>query len=145
MPPGTSDVFVNRRLTIPGPELEVRFSTSSGPGGQHANKASTRVELLWNVVDSQSLSERQRKQLFSKLRNRLDKSGTLRLAGDAHRSQLRNREEVTARLVRIVDDALKVEKHRVATKPTRSSQRRRVESKRKRGETKRLRRSTGDD
>lgn len=145
MPPGTSDVFVNRRLTIPGSELEVRFSTSSGPGGQHANKASTRVELLWNVADSQSLSERQRRQLLGKLRNRLDKAGTLRLASDAHRSQLRNRGEVTARLVRIIDDALKVEKHRVATKPTRSSQQRRVESKRKRGETKRLRRSTGDD
>ena len=142
--PGTTDVVVNRRLTIPSSELEMRFSTSSGPGGQHANKASTRVELAWNIARSQALSDRQRKQLLSKLRNRLDKSGTLRVASETHRSQFRNRDDVTARLSRIVDDALKVQKRRVATKPTHSSQQRRIQSKRKRGETKRLRRSVSD-
>lgn len=146
MPPsGTGDIVVNRRLTIPASEIDMRFSTSSGPGGQHANKASTRVELAWNIARSQALTDRQRKLLLSKLRHRLDKSGTLRVASEAHRSQSRNRDDATVRLARIVDDALRVQKRRVATKPTRAAQQRRIQSKRKRGETKRLRRSIPDD
>jgi ribosome-associated protein len=136
---------VNRRLVIPPNELEERFSTSSGPGGQHANKASTRAELTWNIESSSVLGPRQRERLRSRLASRLDSNGVLRVASEKHRSQLRNREEVRNRLAELVDRALKVERPRVKTKPTRAGKERRLQQKRRRSETKRARRVTNDD
>jgi len=136
---------VNRRLVIPPNELEERFSTSSGPGGQHANKASTRAELTWNIESSSVLGPRQRERLRSRLANRLDSNGVLRVASEKHRSQLRNREEVRNRLAELVDRALKVERPRVKTKPTRAGKERRLQQKRRRSEIKRTRRMTNDD
>jgi ribosome-associated protein len=125
--------------------LEERFSTSSGPGGQHANKASTRAELTWNIESSSVLGPRQRERLRSRLANRLDSNGVLRVASEKHRSQLRNREEVRNRLAELVDRALKVERPRVKTKPTRAGKERRLQQKRRRSEIKRTRRMTNDD
>jgi len=136
---------VNRRLVIPPNELEERFSTSSGPGGQHANKASTRAELTWNIESSSVLGPRQRERLRSRLASRLDSNGVLRVASEKHRSQLRNREEVRNRLAEVVDRALKVERPRVKTKPTRAGKERRLQQKRRRSEIKRTRRMTNDD
>ena len=136
---------VNRRLVIPPDELEERFSTSSGPGGQHANKASTRAVLTWNIESSSVLGPRQRERLRSRLASRLDSNGVLRVASAKHRSQLRNREEVRNRLAELVDRALKVERPRVKTKPTRAGKERRLQQKRRRSETKRARRVTNDD
>jgi len=136
---------VNRRLVIPPDELEERFSTSSGPGGQHANKASTRSVLTWNIESSSVLGPRQRERLRSRLASRLDSNGVLRVASAKHRSQLRNREEVRNRLAELVDRALKVERPRVKTKPTRAGKERRLQQKRRRSETKRARRVTNDD
>jgi ribosome-associated protein len=136
---------VNRRLVIPPNELEERFSTSSGPGGQHANKASTRAELTWNIESSSVLGPRQRERLRSRLASRLDSNGVLRVASEKHRSQLRNREEVRNRLAELVDRALKVERSRVKTKPTRAGKERRLQQKRRRSEIKRTRRMTNDD
>ena len=140
-----TDLRVNRRLVIPSNELEERFSTSSGPGGQHANKASTRAELAWNVETSSALGPRQRARIRSRLANRLDSNGYLRVASEKHRSQLRNREEAKNRLAELVDDALKVERPRVKTKPTRAGKERRLQQKRRRSEIKRARRVTHDD
>ena len=140
-----SDLRVNRRLVIPSNELEERFTTSSGPGGQHANKASTRAEVAWNVEASSVLGPRQRERLRLRLANRLDSNGVLRVASERHRSQLRNREEAKKRLAELIDRALKVEPTRVKTKPTKAGRERRLQQKRRRSEIKRARRVTHDD
>lgn len=135
----TDDIRVNRSLTIPKDEIKLSFSTSGGPGGQHANKASTRVELAWNVATSRALGPRQRERLRTRLRNRIDSSGTLRLTSDTHRSQTRNREDVLARLQSVVADALKVRRKRLATQPTKTAVDRRIRAKKKRSEIKKMR------
>jgi ribosome-associated protein len=140
-----ADVRVNRNLTIPDSELRMRFTTSGGPGGQHANKSSTRVELLWNVDDSTVLGPRQRVRIKGALKRRIDSSGDLHLISDIHRSQMRNRVEVETRLGQLIADALRPVKSRVPTKPSRSATQRRIESKKKRGEIKRSRTNKWDD
>lgn len=137
----SGDVRVNRTLTIPADEIELRFSPSGGPGGQHANRSATRVDLYWNVEDSRVLGPRQRARIKGHLRSRLDSSGTLRLSSDRHRSQLRNREEAESRLARLVAEALLPPKERVPTGPSRSARVRRLESKRRRARIKKLRRT----
>jgi ribosome-associated protein len=136
---------VNRSLVIPWSELEFSFTPSGGPGGQHANRSSTRAELSWNVDQSSALGPRQRSAIKQALRHRIDGSGNLRLASDAHRSQLRNREEVVARLHNLLIDALQPRKARVPTKRTRSSQHKRLEEKKRRSSVKSLRRSPPAD
>jgi ribosome-associated protein len=140
-----SGVRVTRSLTIPEEEIELRFSPSGGPGGQHANKAATRVELSWNVRSSRAPGPRQRARLESNLRRRLDSAGTLRLTSGAHRSQLRNRQEVERRLAGLVRDALRPAARRLPTEPTRASKERRLAAKRRRSETKRRRRAPAAD
>jgi ribosome-associated protein len=140
-----ADVRVNRNLTIPDSELRMRFTTSGGPGGQHANKSSTRVELLWNVDNSTVLGPRQRARIKGALKRRMDSSGDLHLVSDIHRSQMRNRVEVETRLGQLLSQALAPTKNRVATKPSRSAVQRRIESKKKRGEIKRSRAKKWDE
>ena len=138
-------VRITRSVTIPDSEIDLRFTRSGGPGGQHANKTSTKVELAWNVADSTALGPRQRDRLLHNLRRRLDSSGTLRVTSDKHRSQLRNREEATTRLQELVREGLRVRKARVATKPSEGAKRRRLEQKRHRAEVKRGRQRPTDD
>lgn len=134
------EIKINRSLKIPAAELELRFSPSGGPGGQHANKAATRAELSWNVNESQVLGPRQRQKLQGALRHRLDSSGTLRLTSDRNRSQMQNRNDVIERFAKLVADALRPTKHRVETKPSRASKERRLAQKKRRSETKQNRR-----
>ena len=134
-----SGLRVNRSVVVPEDELHLEFTTSGGPGGQHANKSSTRAVLIWNVDASNALGPRQRARVKGKLRHRIDSAGNLRLSSDAHRSQLRNREAVRERLASMVELALRPEKKRVGTKPTRSSQEKRLQSKRVRSDVKRAR------
>jgi ribosome-associated protein len=137
---------VGPTLRLPRSELEYRASRSGGPGGQHVNTSSTRVEVWWDVAGSPALDQRQRARLLSVLAPRLDGAGRLRLVSGASRSQLRNREEVTERLRQIVARALVVPKVRKRTKPTRAAKVARLEAKRRRSATKRdRRRPTGDD
>jgi ribosome-associated protein len=138
-------VRVNRTLTIPGDEIQLRFSTSGGPGGQHANKAATRVDLTWNVDESRALGPRQRARIKSRLGRRIDSAGNLHLSSDARRSQMRNREEVMERLARTIAQALKREKQRVTTGPTRAAKERRLKEKRRRSDLKKSRRVSFDD
>jgi ribosome-associated protein len=140
-----SDVRIGSSLTIPHEELKFSFSTSSGPGGQHANKVATRVTLEWNVDASRALGPRQRARIKEVLRRRIDSAGVLRLSSDRYRSQFRNREDVTEKLRTLVADALRPRKRRVATKPTRAASERRLEAKRRRGDVKRRRRVGHDD
>jgi len=135
----TGDIRVGRTLTIPHAEIEVRFAPSGGPGGQHANKAATRVELTWNVERSAVLGPRQRQKLRERLRKRIDAAGNLRIVVDTNRSQLRNREEAYQRLASLVADALRHVPRRVKTEPTQASKERRLHAKRQRSERKRAR------
>ena len=138
-------IRVNRSVTIPEHEIEFGFSPSGGPGGQHANKAATRVELVWDVGASSALGPRQRQRVLGALRHRIDSSGRLRLTSDRHRSQLQNRKDVVERLTALVADALVPPKARIGTKPTRASSERRIQQKKRRSEIKRKRSIRPDD
>ena len=139
------DVRVNSHLVIPADEISLKHSTSGGPGGQHANKVATRIDLRWDVASSPSLGPRQRARILHGLRGRIDGSGVLRLSSDRHRSQLRNREDVLDRLGALVAGALKPPKKRVATAPSASARERRLKAKKRRSQIKRARRGPGDD
>ncbi len=121
-------------LTLPLSEIELRTSRSSGPGGQHANVTASRVEATFDVAASPTLSAEQRARISAKLGPRVTAS-----AQDT-RSQHRNRELALERLATRLAHALEVRRPRTKTRPTRASQRRRVDSKKRRGETKRSRR-----
>jgi ribosome-associated protein len=132
-------VPVNDRLVIPDAELEMRFSPSGGPGGQHANKANTRVELLWDVASSAVVTESQRRRLMATL------GEVASVSVDDERSQSRNRDIAERRLAQRVREALVVQKPRRRTKPSRGSVERRLRSKRSTGQNKKLRRPPSRD
>lgn len=134
------DLRVTRSVTIPGSELEFSYVRSGGPGGQHANKTSTKVELKWDVVGSSALGPRQRARLLENLGPRIEASGVLRVRSDRYRSQTRNREDALERLADLVATGLQVRKDRVATRPTASSEHKRLDQKRRRSEVKQARR-----
>jgi ribosome-associated protein len=131
---------VSPDLRVPLAELEFRASRSGGPGGQHVNTSSTRVEVTWDVAGSPALSDEQRQRLLANLASRLDGTGRLRLVSSSTRSQLRNREDVTERLREVVAQALVVPKTRKRTRTPRAAKAARLESKRRRSATKRDRR-----
>lgn len=137
---GCMDLEVSPALTIPAPELRWRFSRSSGPGGQHVNTSDSRAELSWNIRDSRALSDDQRLMLLTRLHRRLI-AGTITVTASEQRSQLRNREIALAKLSGYVAEALAPEAApRRPTKPTRSSNRRRLAAKEQRSATKQQRR-----
>ena len=119
-------------------EIAFRFSRSSGPGGQHAQKSSTRAEALFDVEESAGLSEAERKRVLTKL------GPVVRAVAQDERSQLRNRELATERILEQLREAVKVRRKRRATKPTAASKERRLEEKKRRGKTKRLRGTVED-
>ena len=125
---------MTRSVLLPLAEIELRFSRSSGPGGQHANTAETRVEAVLDVEASSALTAAQRKRVTAKA------GPILRAVAQDERSQLRNRELAVERLAEQLRQALKVERRRVATKPSAASRERRLESKRRRSQTKKFRR-----
>ena len=119
-------------------EVAFRFSRSSGPGGQHAQKSSTRAEALFDVVESAGLTEAERRRVLDKL------GPVVRSVAQDERSQLRNRELATDRIIEQLREATHVRRTRRATKPSKASQERRLDEKRRRGQTKRLRHDTDD-
>jgi len=129
-----ASIRVTRSVVIPRSEIELRFSRSSGPGGQHAQRSETRVEALFDVEASQSLSDVQKRRVVRKA------GPVLRAIAQDERSQWRNRELAVERLVETLRAALKVERKRRPTKPTAAARERRLEQKKRRSETKRLRR-----
>jgi ribosome-associated protein len=136
----TSYLEITPTLRVPLAELEYRASRSGGPGGQHVNTSSTRIEVWWDVARAPSLSEGQRALLLERLASRLDSTGRLRLVSGGSRSQLRNRADVTSRLRAVVAEALKVRKKRKPTRPTKAAKAARLEAKRHRASIKRERR-----
>jgi ribosome-associated protein len=127
-------IQVTRTVAIPVSEIELRFSRSSGPGGQHAQKTETRVEAIFDVEASVGLTPVQKARVTSRA------GPILRAVAQDERSQTRNRELAVERLVAELRDALRVQRRRRPTKPTPASRERRLEQKRRRGETKQLRR-----
>ena len=127
-------IRATRSVAVPRAEIELRTSRSSGPGGQHAQKSETRVEALFDVEASTALSDTQKKRVTARV------GPVLRAVAQDERSQSRNKELATERLVAALRDALHVERKRVPTKPTAASKERRLDEKRRRGEVKRKRR-----
>ena len=136
---------VNESLSIPRNELDVRVSRSSGAGGQHVNKTSSRVEIFWNVLASRALSEEQRVRLQEKLGPRLTTEGSIRVVASDMRSQSRNRDLAEERLAELVKRALVVPRKRKATKPTRAAKEARLEAKKRHSHKKRERRDASFD
>ncbi len=127
---------INTKVSIPLAELQFRFSTSGGPGGQHANKVATKVTLFFDVAGSPSLDDASRQRLLTKLANRIDKDGVLKIDVQESRSQHRNRETAVTRFQQLLADALKPQKKRRKTKPSRAAKERRLENKKKQSQRK---------
>ena len=132
-------IRVTRSVVLPSSEIELRVSRSSGPGGQHAQKSSTRVEAVFDVEASSALTDVQKRRVV------LRAGAVLRAVAQDERSQLRNRELATERLVEKLRAALAVPRKRVATKPSAAARARRLEDKRRRSKTKALRRPPGQE
>jgi len=130
---------VTRSVVLPLDEIRLRVSRSSGPGGQHANTSETRVEATFDVESSTALTEAQKRRVVSRA------GPVLRAVAQDERSQARNRELAVERLVARLTEALRVQRTRVPTRPTRGSTEERLASKKRRGAVKRLRRDQGDD
>jgi ribosome-associated protein len=127
-------IRVTRSVSVPRSEIELRFSRSSGPGGQHAQKTETRAEALFDVERSASLTDTQKRRVIAKA------GPVLRAVAQDERSQWRNRELAVERVVEALRAALKVERRRKPTRPSAAAKRRRQDQKKRRSETKRLRR-----
>jgi ribosome-associated protein len=140
----SEDLRVTATLTIPDDELVIRATRAGGPGGQHVNTTSSRIELRWDVASSRALSSEQRALLLERLGSRVTADGVIVLHASEHRSQHRNREAALERLATLVADALVVAEERRPTRPTRAARRRRLDAKRARAETKELRRRPQD-
>jgi ribosome-associated protein len=131
-------IRVTRSVLLPLREIELEFSRSSGPGGQHAQKSETRVVAVLEVESSAALTETQKRRVVARA------GPVLRAVAQDERSQARNRELAVERLVAQLREALRVERKRVPTKPSAAARERRLERKKRRGQTKRLRRSPPD-
>ena len=127
-------IQVTRTVAIPVSEIELRFSRSSGPGGQHAQKSETRVEAIFDVEASSALGPAQKARVIRKA------GPVIRAIAQDERSQARNRELAVERVAEQLREALKIKRRRVATKPSARAKQRRLDTKRRRAETKRLRR-----
>jgi ribosome-associated protein len=129
----SESIRVTKSVVLPRSEIELRTSRSSGPGGQHAQKSETRVEAVFDVEASSALTENQKRRVVAKA------GPVLRAIAQDERSQLRNRQLATERVVESLREALKVPRRRVPTKPSVASKERRLDAKRRRGAVKRLR------
>src|SRR6266566_702897 len=130
-------IRVTRSVVLPLAEVQLRFSRSSGPGGQHAQKSETRVEAIFDVEASSALTDAQKRRVVAKA------GPMLRAVAQDERSQLRNKDLAVERLVASLREALRVPRRRVATKPSAASKQRRLEAKKRRSQTKQLRRPPG--
>ena len=130
---------VNESVVIPRAELEIRASRSSGAGGQHVNKTSSRIEISWNIARSGAVTDEQRARLLQKLSSRLSEDGAIRVVASDTRSQLRNREAAEQRLAETIAKALVVPRKRTPTKRPRAANEARLVEKKKHSERKRER------
>lgn len=130
---------MNDQLAIPRAELEYKATRAGGPGGQHVNTSSTRIELLWDFTKSQAVSDAIRTRIIEKLGARMDSEGRLRVVSAQHRSQQQNKVAAEERLAELVRKALVVEKPRKKTKPSRAAKEARLQDKKRASERKKNR------
>jgi ribosome-associated protein len=140
----TDLIPINDHLALPEAELQFRFSTGGGPGGQHVNKTATRVTLLFDVANSPSLDEDTRARLLNRLASRLDRRGLLHIDVHESRSQWQNRATAIARFQSLVAEALVDNPERRPTRPSRRARQERLEEKRRRGDVKKDRQRRWD-
>jgi len=138
-------IVVKELLVIPDAELEVKASRSSGAGGQHVNKTSSRIEISWNVRDSHAISDEQRQTLLEKFASRLSNDGAVRIVASEMRSQRQNRERAEARLADLIRRALTPRKKRKPTRRPRSADEARLASKKLHSKKKRERLRGAED
>ena len=136
----TETIVISDHLAIPVAELRFRFSRSSGPGGQNVQRSATRVELLFDVAHSSSLTDDQRQRILQRLAGYIDGEGELRIVSSATRSQLENRADAITRFQMLMAAALRRRKHRVPTRPSAGARERRLTEKKGRAEVKSTRR-----
>jgi ribosome-associated protein len=137
--PSPKDLVVNERLTVPGRDLSWSASRASGPGGQNVNKVATKVTLRFDLRGTDSLTRTQKARLRKLAGKRIDAQGALVVNAQAERSQRQNLERARDGLRKLIGKALVPPKRRVATKPSRTAKRKRLENKRRRGDQKRVR------
>jgi ribosome-associated protein len=138
-------LIVNGRVRIPAAELTVKATRAGGPGGQHVNTSSTRVEVAWDARHSSALTDEQRERIEVRLAPKLDTRGVLRVVAADTRSQTQNRALALSRLAQLVRDALVIPKVRRATKPSRGQKLARLDEKKRRSSVKKDRRFRPDD
>ena len=127
---------INSRLVIPPKELHVSFARAGGPGGQKVNRTASQVQLRFSIKESACLGERRQNILCRALKSKITSKGELLIIAKSHREQIRNLEEARERLTNLIREALRPQKTRRATKPTKGSKMRRLESKRRQGRRK---------
>lgn len=128
-----------KKFTLPYVEFEFTFVRSSGPGGQNVNKVNSKAVLRWKIEDSPSLDVGVRHRLLEKLASRISVDGDLIVMSDRYRDQKQNKDDCIEKLMKLVDDALTVQKARKKTKPTKGSERRVKEAKTKNSDKKKMR------
>jgi len=136
---------ITPELTIPLSELRFRFSRSGGPGGQHVNRTETRVELLFDLLQSPSLTDEQRQYLLMRLGSQIDSEGVLHIVSSLTRSQYDNRADAITRFQALLRRALHRPRHRIATRPGRAAAERRLQAKRQHSQHKQTRRRVDMD
>lgn len=139
-PSDPATVNVSAELSIPRAEIQYRASRAGGAGGQHVNTSSTRIELLWDLPRSTAVTEEQRERIRTKLAQRLDSDGMVRVVASDRRSQGQNKQLADERLAALVKHALHIPKKRRPTKPTRGSKERRLAEKKHHSDKKKTRR-----
>jgi ribosome-associated protein len=127
---------LEQKATVPESEIDISYTFSSGPGGQNVNKRETKAVLRWRVEDSAIFNDEEKARIMEALANRISKEGVLIISSQKERTQLRNKEIALRRLGQLVNNALTLEEKRIPTKPTKASQKRRVDDKKRIGQKK---------
>ncbi len=140
-----NDLEIDESLTIPASEIAFEASRSGGPGGQHVNKTSTKVTLVFDLDASNALTDEQKDRLREKLASKLSGEGVLRVSSQRTRSQLANRDDAMNKLAEVLRNALRESKPRRKTRPSRGAKKKRLEDKRKKSEIKQGRSVVYDD
>lgn len=135
---------ITSHLSVPFSEISFRTSRSGGPGGQNVNKVETKVEILFNVNNSPSLTDSQRSTILERLKGKIDSSGVLRITAQRSRSQFQNKEFALERFAELLRNALKPRKARIETRPTRKAKASRLQTKSRLSEKKRQRKTYRD-
>jgi ribosome-associated protein len=143
--PRAMPIAINESLVIPDAELDIKASRSSGAGGQHVNKTSSRIEITWNVRESKALSDEQRQMIFDRLVSRISSEGAIRIVASEMRSQKQNRERAEARLADLIRRALTPRKKRKPTYRPRRADEARLASKKLHSNKKRERLRGAED